>query len=413
MKLVNELLDTWEKDLKPRIKRIEDGLDNAHDRLDGKEAQGQKAGLARGGRIEGKNPFLTLEQKAAPHLKGEDDDGGSIDYRPENVRLGALLAGLMHHADVKGRLNEDERKALNLLIDPSGGLLVPTQIGRLFIDAVRPKTQVLNAGALTYPMEGRNVLLPGWDTPPKAGWRGDTGTFADAGGTFRDVNLNARDIGCYLDIPNTLFEDKGANIEPISALIEDQLSKAIAQGIDLAALLSQDALTAGGTQVPTGLAKVAADTSVTPNYGIAAATSSGTNGGTPNYDWYIDAAAAVAGQNFSASGHISAPRTFASLGKAKDSQLRYLQKPEYLSGVTDYQTNQIGTTYKKGSSTDTALSFVGDFSQMVIGLRGEMGILRDPYTQGTGRITRLIVFARADVAVLNKGAFQIIDGVRP
>jgi HK97 family phage major capsid protein len=411
-KVAEELRDSWERDLKPRIDETKKAVDAVQDRMDTLEAQGQKAGLGGGrtDRVKGTGPFLGLESKAAPHFKSE----GTQDYRAENVRLGALLAGALYPADVKGLLNEDEVKALNILVDPSGGLLIPSVIGSLFIDAVRPKTQVLAAGARTYPMEARNVLLPGWDTPPKAGWRGERGTFADAGASFRSIELNARDIGCFLDIPNNLFEDQAPNIDAISTLIEDQLSKAIAQGIDLAALLSQDATNAAGaTHIPQGLASVAADTSVSANYGINLATSSGTNGGTPNYDWYIDAAAAVAGANFTATGHLSAPRTFASLGKQKDSQLRYLARPEYLSNVRDYETNQVPTTLKKGSSTNSSVSFVGDFTQMVVGLRGEMGILRDPYTQGTGRVTRLIVWSRADVAVLNKGAFQIVDGVTP
>jgi HK97 family phage major capsid protein len=67
----------------------------------------------------------------------------------------------------------------------------------------------------------------------------------------------------------------------------------------------------------------------------------------------------------------------------------------------------------KGSSTDATASYIGDFSQMVIGLRSEIRLLVDPYTQGLGRTTRLVVWQKADVGILNKTAFQVIDGVRP
>ena len=50
---------------------------------------------------------------------------------------------------------------------------------------------------------------------------------------------------------------------------------------------------------------------------------------------------------------------------------------------------------------------------MVIGVRGGLSVLRDPFTQGTSAMTRLIVRARADVAVLDAPAFLILDGLRP
>jgi HK97 family phage major capsid protein len=397
-------------------KETKQAVERLQGRLDEMEAQGQKAGLAprSASAVEGKGPLLPLEAKAAP-VFAEAESDQSDDFDVKNVRLGALLMGVLHYGEVKSQLTPDERKALSVIVDPSGGMLIPQSIGRMFIDAVRPRTQILAAGGMTYAMtEGPNVSLPGWDTPPQAGWRGATGQFPDAGGSFRNVQLNAKDLGCYLDIPGSLFDDAASNLGAVDQLIQAQLAKAIAQAIDLAALLSKDVTNAGGgTQVPMGLAALDSLGVVSANYGIPLATSSGTNGGTPSYDWYIDAAAAVAGQNFKATGHISAPRTFASLGKAKDSQLRYLDKPQYLADLRDYETNQVPITLKKGTNTDTAASFVGDFSQMVVGMRNELSILRDPYTGALGRTIRLVVWQRADVAVLNKNAFQIVDGVRP
>jgi hypothetical protein len=90
-----------------------------------------------------------------------------------------------------------------------------------------------------------------------------------------------------------------------------------------------------------------------------------------------------------------------------------LGRPEYLNGVTDYDTSQVPLTLKKGTSTDCTASFIGDFSQVVLGLRGQIAMLSDPYTKGLARTTRLIIWQKADVGVLNKTAFQIIDGVRP
>jgi HK97 family phage major capsid protein len=411
-----DLQNTWEGDLKPRLTRIEQGHDNLHDRVDGVEAMQQMRALHRPETkaIEGRGPLLTLEQKAAPHFEPEEGEP-ETDFDVKNIRLGALIVGSLHYGQVKGQLTPDEHKALGILTDPSGGMLLPTLIGRLFIDAVRPKTQVLRAGGLTYAMEARQVVLPGWDTPPAAGWRGPNGQFVDAGGSFRSVELDAKDVGCFLDVPQVLFEDAASNLDAISTLIEAQLSKAVGQALDLAALLSRDALTTDGsnaTAVPMGLAKLDSQSQLSGNYGISVSNATGTNGATPTWDNIIDAAAAVAGANFTATGHLSAPRTFASLAKTKDTQQRYIGRPEYLNGVTDYDTSQVPVTLKKGSSTDCTASFVGDFSQLVLGLRGEVALLHDPFTKGLSRVTRLIIWQKADVGVLNKTAFQVLDGVR-
>jgi HK97 family phage major capsid protein len=394
-----------------RREELARAVDAVHDRMDTLEALNQKAGLARSSSsaVEGRGPLLTLGQKAAPHF-----ETGSEDFNAHNVRLGALVCAAMHYDRVKSQLTPDEIKALSILTDPSGGMLLPSSIGSLWIDAVRPKTQVLNAGALTYAMETLNVLLPGWDTPPKAGWRGHGGQFGDAGGSFRQVELNARDCGCYLDVPQVLFEDAGANLEAVSTLVEAQLSKAIAQALDLAALTSQDVInTGGGTAIPQGLSSIDSTGHVSANYGINLSNVTGTNGATPTWDNLIDNVATVLGANFTPTAHLSAPRAFASLAKLKDTQLRYLGRPDYLSILGDYPTSQVPLNLTKGTSSDCTASYIGDFSQMVIGLRSEIRLLVDPYTQGLGRTTRLVVWQKADVGILNKTAFQVIDGVRP
>jgi len=409
--VLDRYIDAKTKDTKTAIERVQD-------KVDAIEAQAQKAALSPnygssqgdGAVQHGKGPLLNPEQKIAGHF----NDSSNGDYRADNVRLGALLAAFTNYDKVKDSLNDDECKVFSSILDPSGGLLIPTAIGAMFLDAVRPKTQVFNAGALTYPMEAGHVLLPGWNVAPKAGWRGPNGSFVDGGGTFREINLNAQDVGAYADIPQQLMEDAGKNLDSVSNIIEDQLSKAIAQAIDLAALLSQDALSGPGTHVPTGLANVASDGTVTANYGIAQPNTMGTNGGQlASWDPFIDAASTVYGNNFSPNANLIAPRTAASLGKLKLTTNDYLSRPAYLDGIRDLQTGQIGSAYKKGTSSDTSVGFTGDFSQMVVGMRGGLGVLRDPYTQALGRTTRIIVWMRADVAVLNAQAFSILDGIRP
>lgn len=416
---LDDMADALHKMSQHGSTKIEDrrALQILQDRMDEMDCQRQKADLytGTGGSImKGNGPVLGVGQKVAPHLREESHNtaNSASDFEPTGVRLGALLAGFCNWNKTKSQLTEDEHKVFSTLIGPGGDLLIPNMISGSFIDAVRPRTAVIASGAMTYALEGRSVAMPGWDVAPKAGWRGENGSFADGGGTFREVRLNARDVGAYADIPNNLFDDAADNLPAISQLIEDELAQAIAQAIDLAALTSQDVLSGGGTQVPQGLTSVAADGTVTPNYGIPTVTM-GANGAIPiDWDKFIDLASTVNTANFTPSSCLMAPRTAATLGKFKETTGAYIARPDYLAGVMDRQTAQLGVTFKKGSASDTSIAIAGDYSQLVVGFLGGLTVLRDPYTQGLSNGTRIIVSMRADVAVLNAGAFCVLDGIR-
>jgi HK97 family phage major capsid protein len=386
---------------------LQSGLDAVQDRMDRLEAKNAKAALFGNSTVEGSGPFLTKSQPLASHFKASSGD----DYNAKNVRLGALVAALGDYGNVKDHLTQDEKTAFSSAIDPQGGLLMGEAMSGLFLDAVRPKSKLFAAGALTYPMEAAKVTIPGWKTPPVAGWRGSIGSLAESGGDFRKVVLEARDLGCYCDIDAAIFEDAADNLDAVAVIVERELSRAMAQALDLAGLTSTDQ-TGTGNQVPLGIARVEADGTIAGNYGIPVLDITGANGRAGTYDDLIDGAGAVYDANFEPNAIIYAPRTAADLAKLKGED-QYLAPPAYLADLARLQSNNIGTAYTKGSNTDTSFAVAGQFDRVVVGLRSGFQILRDPYTGGKERIIRLIVWQRADVAVLDAGALAIVDGIRP
>jgi HK97 family phage major capsid protein len=343
-----------------------------------------------------------LEQKAAPYLV---ENAPAYDFDAKDVRLGALVAGMAYGTEFVRQLRGEEQKAFGTLTGPGGDFAVPEVIVAPFIDAVRPRTRVLQAGARTFPMQGGTVKLPGWDTPPQAAWAAEAGALQDAAGNFRAVVLIAKAVGCFVTINTELIEDAGPNIGEISNIIEGELARAIGQAIDKAALVG-----AGTASEPLGLYQTADSSS------LVTVVSMGVNGATPtNYDNLIDLVAQARIANFEPNATLYAPRTGQTLGKLKDGQQRYLDPPAYLANVTPYETGQIPTNMTKGSSNDASLAFTGQWDQMLVGFRPDMGVrvLRDPYTKAATRQLNLYVWQRADIALLNKGAFAVLDGIRP
>ncbi|MES1248041.1 MAG: phage major capsid protein [Actinomycetota bacterium] len=369
-------------------------IEKLQDKLDEMDVREQKRELDTP-TVQGKNPFLTLEKKAAPWFKLD-----AAGYDPKNIRAGAILAAIAD-PNVEKHLNDDEQKAFNSLQLNAGDVTVPTAISALFIDAVRPATKVLKAGARTYPMEAQRVVLPGFNAAPSASWRGESGPFSDGGGSFREVVLHARMVGLYFDISLEVLQDSASNLDAVSSIIEGEAGRAIAQAVDRAALLG-----AGSAGEPLGIYN-------TP--GVTIDSTLGTNGSAPsNYDFLINAVGIVEDGNFDPSAIIYNSRTAREFAKFKDTTNQPLRQPDYLSHVNQLVSNQIGNAFTKGSSNTASLAFTGQWDQLVIGFRPEsvVNVLRDPYTQmaAAGNV-RFYYWQRCDVGVLNTGAFCVSDGI--
>lgn len=376
-------------------------LDHLYKRIEEFEAREQKRELDTPA-VTGKNPFLTLEQKAAPFFG--DEYGESTDYDAKNVRFGALLAAIANKDLVVKHLNDDEQKAFNSLTLGAGDVTVPTAISALFIDAVRPSTRVLRAGARTYPMEAQRVVLPGWNTPPSASWRAEGGAFTDGGGTLREVALHAKMVQCYFDIGIEVLEDSASNLDGASNIIVTEAGRAIGQAIDKAALIGDPK-----NGEPLGIYN-------TP--GVTIDSTLGANGAVPaDYDFLINAVGTVWDASFDASAVLFSSRTARELAKLRtglSGDKTQLRVPDPIAGLQRYPSNQIPNTLTKGAGSNASLAFTAQWDQLVIGFRPSAGVnvLRDPYTQmAANGYVRFYFWQRADIALLNLGAFCVSDGI--
>jgi predicted phage gp36 major capsid-like protein len=74
--------------------------------------------------------------------------------------------------------------------------------------------------------------------------------------------------------------------------------------------------------------------------------------------------------NFEPTGIIHTPRGETTFAKLKEATTNaYLQPPPQLASIPRYTTNQIPVNLTTGTSTDTSEIYVGQWNQMLVGVR--------------------------------------------
>lgn len=342
-----------------------------------------------------RGPFLSVKHALAPHFRID-----ACDYDANDVRMGALIGGLIQGKPAFEQMREAERKAFDELSPDAGGYLIPAPVAALWIDSVRPASRVMQAGARSYGMSAPIEVVPGWDPSdlPTGAWRAESAGFNGTGGKFQGIPLAAR--MCYAVAEYSLeIEQDAATLDTFSTVIESELSKALASALDRAVLVGDP--TAGEPQGILGTLGV-------PVKHL---------GGVPaSYDFLVSDYFTVAGSNHEPNAVMYSSRTAETLALLKDgyseTSLRQLPVPDPLAALPRLVTNQIGNAY--GDGEDESLTITGDFSKVLVGYRPTMGvtILRDPFTaMATSGHIRVYAWLRAGVAVLAPAAFAVTDKI--
>ncbi len=290
----------------------------------------------------------------------------------------------------------DEERALSIGTPPAGaGFLVPTPLAAGVIDLARNAARVMQAGASTVRMEYETLKLARQTSDVAATWRAEAAPITTTDLTFDVVTLTAHTLAGIVRVSRELVED-AANVEDI---IRNSFARSIALEIDRVALYG-----AGTATEPLGLSGRVGVPRVSLGVNGAAIT---------NYDPFVDAILAVELNNFEPNAAIFSPRTQAAISKFKDSQGNPLRVPQDVADLTFLDTKQIPINRTKGTATTASDVFLGDFSQLLMGMRTQLQItmLTERFAD-TGEIG-LVAWLRADVATAHDGAFAIIEGVVP
>jgi len=138
-----------------------------------------------------------------------------------------------------------------------------------------------------------------------------------------------------------------------------------------------------------------------------------------SYDPFSYAVQYVSEANGQAGAVIYAPRTAGALDRLKEgTTLAPLQPPPSFQALQKFSTNQIPITQIKGSSSVASSAFVGDWKNLLIGMRKQLTIDVAPAGIGSGAAdvfstVEVLVrgYLRVDVAVLREDHFTWINGI--
>lgn len=194
LELLNDQGKAW-SDFKSsngsRMKVIEDELGSLL------KSQGRKAFVP--GQTAPATPTATYfdakTKQRVPVLEHKDSLaalGIKTDGAPSVGRLlrGIILGGRADDA----RELEDERKALGTNVDPSGGYTLNRELSSSWVDSLRANMVLSRAGAITIPMQSKELSLARVTADAQSFWRADNMALTESQPTFGSVNLQAKTV---------------------------------------------------------------------------------------------------------------------------------------------------------------------------------------------------------------------------
>jgi HK97 family phage major capsid protein len=319
--------------------------------------------------------------------------------QPEELSFGRFLRAA---ASGDWRNAQAEKRALGGSADVGGGYLVPSILSADVIDLARNNTVCLKAGAVTIPMTSSTLSLARLTQDIVPGWKVENqpGTFADA--QFGSVKLQARTLMALAAISVELFQD-ASNIDQ---LLESSLAKVLAIEIDRAALRGD-----GTSSQPIGV-KNAAGVTVT-NLATNGLTLIATNA----YQTFSNGILTILNKNGNPNAVVMAPRTKIELDQLTNTLNDSLEAPPSWDALEKYTTNSTPINLTHGAAVTASDAILGDFSQMMIGMRQNLTIeLSREAGSSTGSAFAngqiwIRALLRADIALAHPEFFCVLDGI--
>ena len=304
--------------------------------------------------------------------------------------LRGLGLGNIMSAMVNGPRNDVERRALAEGSDSTGGFNVSAITSNQLFDTVRANLVVNAAGARIVPLSTDSTTIAKVNSDPVAQFRTEAAPIVESDPTFGAILFNARSLAVMVKASRELLEDANN----INDAMKDVLSKSIAAKVDQVALEGT-----GVAPIPTGLRNQS---------GIG---HTALNAALTNYAPFVTARTGVLSAN---GGPITAmivhPRDEGKLSGLSDTTGQPLNAPTAIAGIPMLTTSAIQTD--AGSGNDESTAYIGNFSNLLIGLRNDIRIevLRERFA--TTHEYAFIAHCRFDIAISHAASFHKISGIQ-
>ena len=276
--------------------------------------------------------------------------------------------------------NEVLKRDLNVGTAADGGNLVSDDLlSGSFIELLRNKMAIMEAGVtMLTGLEG-NISIPKQDGTTSAYWVGEGGSPTEGQQSFTQISMTPKTIGAFTDFTRRTLLQSSIDIE---AFVRDDIAKKIALELDRTAIYGT-----GTSNQPLGLK----DTS-----GIG--SQSLTNFGTFSEYISMETDVAVANAEGNAMKYIinaNARGALKSTEKSSTSTANFVFENNQINGYDAIVTNQL-------LNND---AIFGDFSQFIVGMWSGLDLTVDPFAGATAGTVRIIALQDIDYAVRQAGAF--------
>lgn len=286
-----------------------------------------------------------------------------------------------------------------------GGFMLDPVLSARVIDLARSASVCQRAGAQTIVMPTNELSLLRVDADPSTYWRAEGVAVLASRPTFGRITLRSKTLACIVPITLELLED-AANA---ASVIESTIASAIGLAVDRACLAGS-----GAESEPLGVRNHA---------GVNAITSVGTP---TDYTDPSEAIRDILTANYS--GPVSGlkwilhPRdgfSYDGLVAALEGQPQ--RKTPWISEVEQLYTTSIAID--EGGGDNESYSVLGDFSQMLIGVRPSGVVFRrlnagtatgtdgKTYNAVTQLLEHLVAHVRIDVALMRPSWFSLMSGI--
>ncbi len=339
-----------------------------------------------------------------------DDRGHGVKVLKPEQRLRSIVRedapSISFDRVVRGIVTGDwtgvdpETRAMSIGSPSAGGYLVGDALSAQVIDKARNAAAIFRAGALTVPMETNTLKIARITGDPTAAWKVENAAATASDMTLDSVDFTARTLLSIVKASVELVEDA----DGIDQTIENALAAALALELDRAALRGS-----GTPPEPRGIRN---QTGVTIQ-------STGVNGLAAAYGAFSSAVQTIRENNGEPNAAIMAPRVAGSLDRLADTTGQPLRPPPSFDGLAKYTKAQLPVNLTQGSSTDASDAYVGQWNELLIGMRTNLTIEVSRQAADTvgSAFSNLQVwiraYLRADVGLAQPSHFVVITGIRP
>jgi HK97 family phage major capsid protein len=280
----------------------------------------------------------------------------------------------------------------------AGGALVATELQTgSFIDLLRNRLAITNAGATVLTGLEGNLAIPRQTGGASAFWVAENGTISESSATFDQLTMSPKTVGALTELSRRALLQPSVNME---AFIQNELIKTLALEIDRAALNGS-----GSSNQPRGILQTA---------GIGAVIG-GTNGAAINWGHVVDLETAIADEN----ADIATMRYLTNArvrGKLKKTEIvansgNFIWTGDSLNGYPTIVSNQVPKNGTKGTGTNLSTMVFGDFSQLILGFWSGLDLQVNPYSLDTSGAVRVTAFQDVDVLVKQPKAFAAMTDI--